>query len=162
MFASDLERAYTTGKLTSKEFCGGLKQRFPKKISYPVFTRVWNDIFWPNGKMEKLVKSLKRRYRLYLISNTNDLHFKFIRKNFTVLDHFKMHFPSHRVGHRKPNPAIFKHALKQAKVKPEEAVFIDDIPKFVKSARKLGIRAIRFESRRQIERELVKLGVQIK
>lgn len=161
VFISRAERDFTKGKISSREFVRCLNRQLPKKISYPHFVEIWNNIFWPNPEMEDLLKHLKKRYHLYLISNTNELHFKFIQRNFTVLKHFKRCFPSHWVGCRKPEQAIFRHALRIAKVKPEEAVFIDDMPDFVKGARRVGIKAIRFGSRKQIEKELLKLGVKI-
>jgi FMN phosphatase YigB (HAD superfamily) len=47
------------------------------------------------------------------------------------------------LGIRKPNPEIFKHALKTMECTPEEVVFLDDIGSNLKAARKLGIRCIR-------------------
>jgi FMN phosphatase YigB (HAD superfamily) len=47
------------------------------------------------------------------------------------------------LGIRKPNPEIFKHALKTIGCNPEEVVFLDDIGSNLKAAGKLGIRCIR-------------------
>ena len=47
------------------------------------------------------------------------------------------------MGIRKPNPEIFKHALKQMGYKPQEVAFLDDIGSNLKAASNLGIRCIR-------------------
>lgn len=158
-FVSELERCYTRGEITSKTFYNQVCGHFPKKISYKTFGRLWNDIFTENLEMDGLLRKLKKHYPLYLISNTNDLHFEYIRKKFKLMKHFTDFFPSHKVGHRKPDPVMFRHVLKKIKLKPEETVFIDDIEEFVKSAESLGIQGIQFKTCSKLKRELKKLGI---
>lgn len=158
-FISKLEKAYTRGEISSKDFYEQVSKTFPKKIDYETFAHLWNNIFSENVEIEHLLKKLKKNYPLYLISNTNDLHFEFIKKKFNILKHFTHFFPSHLVGHRKPDQAMFEHVLGKIKLKPEEAVFIDDIPDFVDSARNVGMKGIRFTTTQDLEKELQKLGV---
>ncbi|MBI4395350.1 MAG: HAD family phosphatase [Candidatus Omnitrophica bacterium] len=158
-FISELERSYTRGEISSEEFYKRVSERFPKKISFSTFARLWNDIFTENSEMNDLLERLKKNYPLYLISNTNDLHFTHVCKEFPIARHFVRCFPSHEVGHRKPDKSMFEHVLREIKLKPEEAVFIDDIPEFVESARQLGIHGIQFASRKALESELRKLGI---
>ena len=112
--------------------------------------------------MDPLLAKLKKKYPLYLISNTNKMHFDYIKENFKILRHFKKTFPSHEVGYRKPEPQIYKKVLKKIKLKPEETVFVDDVEKFVDGARAIGMHAIQFRNPRQLVREFRKLGVEIK
>ncbi|MBI4388130.1 MAG: HAD family phosphatase [Candidatus Omnitrophica bacterium] len=159
VFVSDLERAYSVGKVSSQDFFNSVSQHFQKPIAYEKFVDIWNDIFWANNGMETLVNGIAKRYPIYLISNTNELHFEFIKKNFQVLKHFLKCFPSHEVGHRKPDPGIFHHALQETKVLAKEAVFIDDIPEFVEAAQSVGMHGIHFESREKLEKDFQKLGI---
>jgi len=158
-FTSSIEAAYTRGKISSYEFyrhsCKALKSPIP----YSVFRHSWNDIFWEQEGMEDLLVRLKKRYPLYLISNTNAMHFNYIKKHFSILKHFRKTFPSHEVGYRKPSREIYEAALKHAKCQPEEAVFIDDIAAFVRAAKKLGMQGIRFRHKRQLVRDLGKIGI---
>ena len=84
------------------------------KMTFKEFKRIWNGIFWKNDGMDSLVSKLKSRYPLYLISNTNHLHFEYLKENYPILQHFKKCFPSHEVGHRKPDPKIFRRALESS------------------------------------------------
>ena len=159
-FISELERRYTRGEVSSKDFYEKVNQYFPKKVNYETFSRLWNEIFVENLEMDELLGKLKKRYPLYMISNTNDLHFEYIKQNFRITKHFTGFFPSHTVGHRKPSHAMFHHVLKEIKLKPEETVFVDDISEFVESARQLGINAVQFTTRENLEHDLRNLGIQ--
>ena len=158
-FVSDLERAYTRGEISSEDFYRKVSEHFPSKLSFAAFARLWNDIFTENREMEPLLKKLKKRYPLYLISNTNDLHFEYVRSRFRLLNHFTKCFPSHLVGHRKPDRAMFEHVLGEIKLRPEETIFIDDIDEFLRSAESLGIRGVKFTSCAALEKDLKRLNV---
>lgn len=160
-FISPTEKAYTRGEITSREFYKHSVQALKVPVTYKVFSDYWNDIFWENEGMDDVLKKLKKNYPLYLISNTNKLHFDYIKKNFKILRHFKKTFPSHEVGHRKPSAKIYETVLKTVKLKPEETVFVDDIEKFVVGAQDCGMHAIQFKTPLQLVRDLRKLGVKI-
>ena len=158
-FVSDLERAYTRGEISSEEFYRRFTEHFRGKGDFETFTKLWNDIFTENHEMVELVKKLKKHYPLYLISNTNDLHFEHLKSQFEIFSYFTRCFPSHLVGHRKPDQAMFEHVLREIKLRPNETVFIDDIAEFVESAMKLGIHGIQFISRPALEARLRGLGI---
>ena len=158
-FISEMERAYTRGEISSEEFYQKSCEHFPRKIEFSKFAHFWNDIFTENTEMTDLVKKLKKHYPLYLISNTNDLHFEYVRTKFGILHHFTKCFPSHLVGHRKPDVAMFEHVIKEIGFKPEETVFIDDILEFVHAAQKVGMNGVQFTSKEALEIDLKKLNI---
>jgi len=159
-FTSKSERDYTCGKITSHVFYRQVKKALKTDIPYKVFRSYWNDIFWENEGMDEILTNLKKKYPLYLISNTNAMHFNHIRNNYSILRHFKKTFPSHLMGHRKPDKQIYRKVLKRIRFKPEETVFIDDIPEFVQGARSVGMNAIRFRSQKKMLEDLRRLGVE--
>lgn len=160
-FTSKTEKAYTRGEITTREFYDYSKQVLKLPVDFKTFKHYWNDIFWEIEGMDALLSRLKKRYPLYLISNTNEMHFDHIKSKFTILRHFKKTFPSHEVGHRKPQPEIYQKVLKHIKLKPEETVFIDDIPAFVDGARAVGMHAIRFRGKDRLIKDLKKLHVKV-
>ena len=160
-FISPTEKAYTRGEISSYEFYRHAKQVLGFSIKYREFCRYWNDIFWENDGMDELLTRLKKKYPLYLISNTNRLHFEHIKKKFKILRHFKKTFPSHEVGHRKPEPEIYRKVLRKIKLRPEETVFIDDMPRFVRGARAVGMHAVRFRGKARLLRDLRRLGIKV-
>lgn len=158
-FLSKFEQAYTRGEISTREFYQAACKVFKKPISYATFKHYWNDIFWENPGMDKLLARIKKHYPLYLISNTNLMHFTYIKKHFKLLRHFKKKFPSHEVGARKPDLKIYRRVLRKIGLKPEETVFVDDMKSFIRGARKAGMRAIRFKHRKQLIQDLRKLGI---
>ena len=161
-FTSRVEKAYTRGEITTRQFFLHAKKALNSKVSFKTFARLWNDIFWENAGIRKILKQLARRYPLYLISNTNQLHFNHVKKEFPkIFRHFKRTFPSHELGRRKPDRRIYWKVLRTIKLRPEEAVFIDDMPRFVEAARKVGMKGICFRSNVQLKRDLKKLGVEV-
>ncbi len=158
-FLSKFEQAYTRGELSTYEFYREACRVFKKPVSYKIFKHYWNDIFWENPGMEKLLLRIKKQYPLYLISNTNELHYTYLRKHFKLLRHFKRRFPSHEVGARKPDLKIYRRVLKKIKLRPEETVFIDDMKSFIQGARKAGMYALHFKTRACLVKDLRNLGI---
>lgn len=160
-FTSPMEKAYTRGEISSFEFFRHARNALKVPMSYSEFKEYWNDIFWENKEMKDLLKALKKKYPLYLISNTNALHFNHIKRHHGgLLKHFDRLFPSHEMGHRKPEKMIYEKVLKRIKLQACETVFIDDMQPFVRGARECGMHAIRFKDRDQLIQDLRKLGIQ--
>lgn len=161
-FTSRVEKAYTRGEISTREFFRHAREAFHSTIDFATFSRLWNDIFWENRGIRPILGKLSRRYPLYLISNTNALHFNHVTRRFPqIFRHFRRTFPSHIVGRRKPDPRIFWKVLKRIRMRPEEVAFIDDMPNFIKAAEKIGLKGIRFRSNRELKQELRRLGVKL-
>lgn len=160
-FTSPAEKAYTRGEISSYEFYRHAKQSLKFPVDYKTFRRYWNDIFWENDGMDEVLRRLKKHYPLYLISNTNQMHFDHVKKKFRILRHFKKTFPSHEMRARKPDSEIYLKVLGKIRLKPGETVFVDDVPKFVDGARKVGMHAVRFRNREQLIGDLRRLDIRI-
>ena len=161
-FTSKVEKAYTRGEISTREFFRHSRKAFKSKVDFSTFAGLWNDIFWENKGIRPILRGLSRRYPLYLISNTNQLHFDHVRKEFPqVFRHFKRTFPSHLMGRRKPDPKVYWKVLRSIKLRPEETVFIDDMPRFIEAAKKVGMKGICFRSNTQLKKELRKIGIEV-
>lgn len=160
-FISKVEKSYTRGEITCRQFYAHAKKALKMPVDFNTFKHYWNDIFWENEGMDDLLADLRKRYPLYLISNTNKMHFDHIKENFKILRHFKKTFPSHEVGARKPDREIYEKVLRRIRLRPEQTVFVDDKKEFVDGARKVGMNAIVFRNKSQLIRDLRKLGIRI-
>ena len=123
--------------------------------------RAWNNIFVENRDVTEIMERLRKRHRLFALSNTNVLHIEHIKQTFPSLGFFEGWVASCDVGYRKPDPEIYALALDRAGVKPSQAVYIDDRPELVEAGRSAGLTAIRFESSGQLEQDLRDAGFNV-
>jgi FMN phosphatase YigB (HAD superfamily) len=65
------------------------------------------------------------------------------------------------VGACKPNPIIYKEALKGCKVQAQEAVYVDDVPAYAGAAEQLGMRTVVFQTPEQLRRRLGEFGIDV-
>ncbi len=72
---------------------------------------------------------------------------------------FPIRIYSYRVGASKPDPLIYREALKACKVRAENAVYIDDVPAYAEAAQRLGMTGIVFHSSEQLQSDLRELGI---
>ncbi|OGX11098.1 MAG: hypothetical protein A2351_07900 [Omnitrophica bacterium RIFOXYB12_FULL_50_7] len=158
-FLSKFEQAYTRGEMSTREFYREATRVFKNPVPYATFKYYWNDIFWENPGMEKLLIRIKKHYPIYLISNTNSLHYNHIKKNFKLLRHFKRKFPSHEVKARKPDLKIYQRVLRKISLRPEETVFIDDMKSFIRGAQKAGMHTIHFRGLANLKRDLKRFRI---
>ena len=97
-----------------------------------------------------ILKTLKKKYQLYLLSNTNSIHMQSIlaaaqeKHGINLLDCFDQVFLSYEIGLRKPNPAIFNYVLDTISQKPQHGLFIDDLKENVNSAQTTGLNTLHY------------------
>jgi putative hydrolase of the HAD superfamily len=159
MFESNLVGDYDLGRISSEEFGRRSMERLNVDLEMDLIQDIWSDIFHPVAGMEDLMTSLKGSYQLVLLSNTNEWHFEHCHKTFAVVRLFEHLALSYRLGCRKPDREIFEKALAMADARPEETLYIDDIPAYVESARRLGVQAICFKDRDQLTDEMRSAGI---
>lgn len=143
----DLLRQYERGEISTAHFFAGIKKRTGLDLPEVEMTHAWNSIIldFPEHRIE-LLRELRKKYRLLLFSNINELHLaafraliekKFPGLNFEAL--FEKTYYSNEIGLRKPEPEAFSYILKQHKLKPQSVLFVDDVATHVDAAKKLGI-----------------------
>jgi putative hydrolase of the HAD superfamily len=123
-------------------------------LSFEAFVPIWNEIFTEDLEVSGIIRSLKGRWRLGLLSNTDPLHFNYILSAFPLVRMLDKWILSYEVGFKKPDLQIFQKAIEWASVGPEKILFIDDTKGHVDAAATLGIQGIHFTSGRQLKKEL--------
>ncbi len=158
--ASGLVERFETGLVEPVDFVAELSGILALQMNYEQFCSVWSCIFTEPLIPVEMLAGLAARYRLVLLSNTNAIHFDFIRRDYaSLLSHFHELVLSYEVKAMKPDPAIFRRAIEAAQCRPEECFYTDDIAAYVEGARALGIDAVQFQSATQIEQELAARGI---
>jgi FMN phosphatase YigB (HAD superfamily) len=160
VFESSLEPGYDTGRITSREFYERVTAHFGVTLAYARFSELWCNIFDPMEAMTAMVAHLAPRFPLFLLSNTNSLHFDYIRERFdAILEPFQAFILSYEVGSRKPEAAIYQALIRQVSRPPEEILFLDDKVAFVEAARDQGLAAWQFRSPQELRQDLERQGL---
>ena len=153
---------YETGQLETPEFVRTISRALGQTFSVDEFQELWSIIFLPETLLpEDLFVQLKQRYRLVLLSNTNDLHFNFIQKRYKLLRHLDEFVLSYKAKAAKPDHRIYQAAIRAAQCRPEECFFTDDIPEYVAGAQAAGINAVQFQGHQPLLASLREHGVEI-
>ncbi|MCW5923364.1 MAG: HAD family phosphatase [Saprospiraceae bacterium] len=142
---------YEVGELGTEEFVEAVRFASVPPLHAAQVVAAWNSIFlqMPRERFEMLLR-LRARYRVFLLSNINDLHATWI-DDYMVREHriedfqtryFDGVYYSHLIRLRKPDREVYEYVLTDAGMVPEECVFFDDLPPNVEAAAALGIRGI--------------------
>ncbi|HVS87595.1 MAG TPA: HAD family phosphatase [Candidatus Acidoferrum sp.] len=150
------------GRISPRDWHLHLTKRLGGSLTFEQFTAVWNRAIDPAPILESgLFERLSKRYRLALLSNTDPIHVAHLESTYGFFRHFPRpaRIYSCVVGASKPNPLIYREALRASKARAEEAVYIDDIPSYVQAAKRLGMTGITFQSPEQLKSDLQVLGI---
>jgi putative hydrolase of the HAD superfamily len=145
---------FDIGKVSPLEFFLSVKKDLDLSISFEEFIPIWNDIFVEDREVCQIILSLKKSWRLGLLSNTDPLHFNYILAKFPIMAAFEKWILSYEVGFKKPAIEIFQKAIEWAKVEPQKILFIDDMKEYIEVADSLGIQGIHFFSAQQLKEAL--------
>ena len=159
--SSGLVPPFEVGQIQPQAFAAQLSALLSLDVDYPRFCELWSSIFLPEPLVsERLLEGLRRRYRMLLLSNTDAIHFPWVRERYPLLGHFDDYVLSYQVGAAKPDARIFQVAIQRAACRAGECFFADDLPPNVEAAKLAGMDAVRFESAAQFQRELKARGLE--
>jgi putative hydrolase of the HAD superfamily len=157
---------YDRGDLSSEAYWSGVAkdtgaQLTPEQIAH---LRQWDLEMWghDNPIMVEWVRQMHSSgIKTGLLSNMPHEMVRYVRQKFAWLDRFDHLLFSAEVSLVKPDAAIYEHSLRGVGVAASEALFVDDKEPNVQGARAVGIRAIRFQSLKQLSSDLKELGFPI-
>lgn len=133
-----------TGSIGEQEFLNYLKQFVHANTSLEDIEDAWCALLLGFDKRKlKLLESLGENYNLYLLSNTNIIHYRKYIIELNQVNDFRGLFNeawfSHEKGMRKPDKRIYTSLLERNRLIPGETLFIDDLDINIQAAAELGI-----------------------
>lgn len=151
--SSALFDAFERGECSPDEF----RQRFAELAGVPehrrpsaeAFDAAWNRILPPVPKESlEVLRELGRRARLFLLSNTNELHLAHLHS--TLFEHhgldagdwaalFEADHYSHRLALRKPDAQIYLRLLELHGLEAARTLLVDDRPENIEGACAVGL-----------------------
>lgn len=134
------------GKITAEDFRSKLSSQTGHELMFDECKHAWlgyrKDV--PQRNLDLLKELRAKAYRLILLSNTNPfmmdwaLSSEFDGKGSSLNNYFDALYLSYRLGIMKPAPDFFRQVLDNENILPEETLFVDDGPRNVEAAGKLG------------------------
>jgi len=139
----DLEK----GLIEPDKFREGLRKISGLDIDDELLDSTWNKIIgdYPPERIN-LLKRISGNYNLYLLSNTNIIHYNYYITKF--MDEFGFDFNSlfrktywsFKIGKRKPDREVFEFVAQNSGILPAETLFLDDSEQNIKAASESGYR----------------------
>jgi len=135
---------FQAGRITESQFYDEIRKESGLEISNQLIKEAWNAMLldYPLDRIAK-IKELKKDYKLFLLSNTNVVHFQdfaFRVPGVSQLgDLFDSVYYSHEIEMSKPNAEAYKFVLEANNLDAETTLFLDDLPENIATAKELGI-----------------------
>jgi len=164
-FDSPLTKAFEKGKISPQEFYSKVKKKLKCDISYKDFLPIWNKIFFLTSNnliIHKMIRKLKKQYKIFLLSNINKAHFNYLRNSLDgIFDEFNRVILSYKVEMIKPEKNIYNLVRKFSKSQFNNILYIDDREDLISAASKLGIKSIRYVNPKALKQRLSIFGVKV-
>ena len=148
-----INHASDMGILTREETADAISSLFG--MDSEEFLEEQNQLEVPNKELLSYIATLKKQYKIGLLSNISSrerLSIRFLDGELET--HFDTVVASGDEGVVKPQPQIYEIAATRLGVLPTECVFIDDISEFCEGARQVGMQAIQYQSNQQVVTDL--------
>jgi HAD superfamily hydrolase (TIGR01509 family) len=154
--------AHATGKSTEKRYWKHVaaKLKITEKQSHELRNE-WYLHAKPQDGMPKLVRSLKKKYKVAALSSITPGWIEYFEKKYKISRRFYDHHYSFIHGVDKPSAKFFLSAAKKMNAKPKDCIVIDDNRKFISAVKKAGGITILFKDAKDAEVKLRKMGVEI-
>jgi len=153
---------FEIGKISERDFHRHVEQVIGIEFPFEAFCECWNTILCEEIEPTlKLLDELRRRAELKvgILSNTNHIHFEWLRARMAVFGQLEHVYASHLIGLRKPDRAVYEYVLKQMDVPAERTVFIDDLPANLEGAREAGMLVVHATEPDAVRKGLTELGI---
>jgi glucose-1-phosphatase len=142
---SGLIASFESGHLSTDRFIAASRELLQTDLNDSVLLSAWKAIIGDEKEgMNHILSSLAERHPLYLLSNTNEPHFREAIRRSPSLSFMKEYFLSYELKLLKPDPEIYRETVRRIGLAAGEIIFIDDREDNILSARGVGLNAIQF------------------
>ena len=146
-----------TGRISKHDFVLEI-QKFAPKASSTQIINAWNAILQdlPNERLD-ILKKIKDKFSIFLLSNTNSIHVEKIIDNLGVKKYeefynlFDKVYYSHEIKLRKPNADVFRLVIKENNLSIKKTLFIDDSIQHIESAKRIGLKTYHLDGKETME-----------
>lgn len=151
--------SYNAGKLPPEAFYEAMKKKFSLEIDFAEFARLWCDVFDPMDGMEQLICELHGKMLLGLLSDTDPLHWDYIRQRFAFIARIDRPTLSFQTGFRKPAKEAFAAAVRNIGAVASSCLYVDDLIENVCGAKEAGLDAVQFVGVKTLRQDMADRGI---
>ncbi|MHC4962662.1 MAG: HAD family hydrolase [Planctomycetota bacterium] len=152
---------FNTGRMDAQTFHRRMCESYGLELSFEAFTSLWCAIFVTMKGMRELLEKIAPRITIGLLSDTDPVHWSFIRRRWAWIDAIEKPTLSFEVGVMKPQAGIYLAAAENVNAPPDRCLFVDDLEVNVEGARAVGMQGARFETVELLTDQLTELGLLI-
>ena len=146
-----LVNPYEEGLMSSVDFFAKLREKYKLELEFDEFKDIWNIIFQEDPEVNDAILYLKNKgYPVFLLSNTNELHFSYIMERYPIVNSLDEWILSYEVGAKKPKQKIYDAIFEKTDAARGEVLYIDDIPAYVEAAKTYGLLGLHFKNAKDV------------
>ncbi len=156
---------YEKGLVSTDEFKNYYKDVLKSKgFSDELLVKSWVSILgdFPLHRLEFL-ENISKKYRLFLLSNTNEMHVNFVEKHYGSDFYnrfaycFERIYYSHQIHLRKPDTEPFELIIQENDLLAASTLFIDDTLENIITANQLGLKTWHIDPAKEDVSELFEI-----
>jgi putative hydrolase of the HAD superfamily len=159
-FSSQTAKAFEKGEITAQQFADTFKNELNIEASSEKIIECFTQ--WPIGVFPdafELLENLRNKYKLAVLSNTNELHWPRIIGEFKIPKYFDHIYSSHLMHKAKPDIGAFQYVLDDLMVTPARVLFLDDNQSNVAAAEKLDIQSVHVKGIEEVRQALIRENI---
>ena len=135
---------FQRGRISIPTFIKNIQKELPRPASEQQIIDAWCAMLGglPQERID-LLKRLKKKYRIFLLSNTDDIHIDRVTRTtpstVEFLEQFEKVYYSQKTGYRKPEAEIFQLVLDENNLDASKTLFVDDVRENAEGAGRVGM-----------------------
>ena len=159
---SSLLRQYETGKISAAAFHERIGDYLETELSFDEFNSASNEaIEAGDDGIDGIIKTLSKKYQLAILSNTNPVHYEYIKEKYSIIGLFDHILLSYEMGTMKPEIESYEKLINATSKPPSQHLFIDDRIENINAAKEIGMDGIHYKSVKGLIAALRARGISI-
>lgn len=158
-FSNPLFARLEKGLISPETFYENFRETTSTQLTNQQIQTAWNAMLGSFRRSSvAILPILKRRYQIYMLSNTNAIHYKAFSEihqqefgNTHFDDHFHKAYYSHLYHERKPDKTAYEIILAENELQKEATLFVDDTMNNIVGAQEVGMQVLFVEKNQLVE-----------
>ena len=141
---SELIDRYQTGDISTDEFIRAILSVCRPGTTAEQVREAWFAMLlgMPQERCQLLHQLAEQGYAIYVLSNINEMHVEWTLAHCPELQCAQRLFFSNEIHLAKPDPRCYELVLRETGIRPEETIYIDDLPANIEAGQSFGFQTL--------------------